>query len=71
MSGADAKALAILTDGIRVRWPYRFKALKIEVRLNAQPLVRLEALAKVIFDLDRLSGLQNWPSTFSSLSTPG
>ncbi len=33
---------------------------EIEVRLDAQPLARLEALAEVIFDLDGLSDLRDW-----------
>ncbi|AUB81994.1 DUF2887 domain-containing protein [Candidatus Thiodictyon syntrophicum] len=28
--GADAETLAILTDGIRVRGPYRFEALEVK-----------------------------------------
>ncbi len=42
----------------------RFGALapELEVRLEALPLARLEALAEAIFDLDSQAGLEDWLS---------
>jgi len=56
--GRQEEAAALLLRQAR----HRFGPLapELEVRLDALPLVRLEALSEAIFDLDSQSELRDW-----------